>query len=243
MEAVLNQIKILIIEDDDSFNLWISLVMTRLEITNFHQVATAEEALLYLEDQSPDLIICDIYLEGQLTGIDFLKKIQILSIPIIIMTSSTSISLYREVQMIERVVYLVKPFQPITFIAAIESVLRGVNSFSNSMKLKEPSLLVRLSNNKNTKIYFSDIIYLESDGNYTYLFTQEKKIALKKSLIRTMAELDSRFIRCHKTYGVNRSYVLSWSSMQIELRPIGMPSLPIGRSYQKTFESEMKLSL
>ncbi|MDI9862661.1 response regulator transcription factor [Flectobacillus roseus] len=230
MERKLSQKKLLVIEDDDAFDMWIGLVLTQLEIIDFHRVRLAEDALIYLENNCPDLIICDIFLEGELTGIDFLKKIQHFSIPIIVVTSSTSLLVYREVQRVENVIYMVKPFQPITFIAAIERLLLPNGQFFN-----EPFIFVRVQN-KQLKIFFKDILYLESDGNYTYIHTREKKLALLKSISKLLDELDKRFVRCHKTYAVNKQHIIAKTTTQIE---IAKTYLPIGRSYQKILESEI----
>ncbi len=93
-----------------------------------------------------------------------------------------------------------------------------------------------MSSNKHIKVYLSDLAYLQSDGNYTYLYTAERKIAQKKSLTKVLSELDNRFIRCHRTYAVNKYHVISWSSTEIKLMN---NDIPLGRSYQKLFEYEM----
>ncbi|MFY7828397.1 MAG: LytR/AlgR family response regulator transcription factor [Flectobacillus sp.] len=232
MKTKLSNKKILIIEDDEAFDMWISLVLSKLEIIDLHSVSLAEEALVYLEHNRPDLIICDIFLEGNLTGLDFLRKIQHFSIPIIVVTSSNSLSLYREVELVENVIYMVKPFQPVTFIAAIERLLLT----KNLPGLEESFIFVKTHNNKHVKLYLKDILYLESDGNYTYIYTHEKKLALLKSISKLLEELDKRFVRCHKTYAVNKQHIISRTSTQIELFNT---SIPIGRSYQKDFEHEI----
>ena len=237
MALSLYQKKILLVEDDDIFDLWIGIVLNRLDITDYQRVKTVEEALIALENDTPDLIISDIYLEGKLTGVDFLKKIQQFSVPIIVITSSTSIELYREVQLIENVIYLVKPFQPLTLIAAIENLLHSDKQYAS--KLKEPFIFIKMADNKNTKVFMSDIIYLESDRNYTYIYTIQRKFVLIKTLSKVLEELDKRFIRCHRTYAVNKQHIVSWSAIQIQLEKT---IIPIGRSYQKEIKNEINIS-
>lgn len=229
--------KILVVEDDDSFNLWISIVLKRIGILEYKRVKTVESALQLLDSELPDLIISDVFLEGKLTGVDLLKRSYRHSIPTIVITSSKSIDLYREVQQIEKVIYLEKPFQPLTLISSIERLILEGHSEANAEKLKSPAIFVKLANNKNTKVYFSDIVYLESDGNYTYMYTMDKKIALKKSMSKVLGELDDNFIQCHRTFCVNKSYIASWSTKEVKVLN---SDIPIGRSFLKLFERELK---
>lgn len=237
MTNSLQKKKILVVEDDDSFNLWIGIVLNRLGIDEYKRVRSVEEAIQLLDIELPDLIISDIFLEGKLTGVDLLKRSFKHSIPTIVTTSSTSVELYREIQQIESVVYLVKPFQPLTLIAAIEGLMMGGLNDAKADKLKSPSIFVKLANNKNTKVYLSDIIFLESDGNYTYIHTKDKKMALKKSMAKVLNDLDESFIQCHRTFCVNKIYINSWSTKEVN---VGDINIPIGRSFLKLFERELK---
>lgn len=237
MTDSLQKKKILVIEDDDAFNLWIGIVLKRLGIEEYKRVREVEDALKLLDNELPDLIISDIFLEGKLTGVDLLKKSYKHSIPTIITTSSTSEELYREIQQIENVIYLVKPFQPLTLIASIESLMFGGFNDAKVDKLRAPSIFVKLANNKNTKVYLSDIVFLESDGNYTYIHTKDKKMALKKSMAKVLSELDESFIQCHRTFCVNKIHINSWSTREVR---VGDRDIPIGRSFLKLLERELR---
>jgi two-component system, LytTR family, response regulator LytT len=233
----LTQKKILIVEDDPIYTIWLKMVLEDYGITQIVCETNVKQAIEVYQSNPPDLLICDVFLEGKLTGIDLLKQLQAYQIPIIVITNSRDKALYDNVKKVQYVNYLVKPFQPLSLISVIENVFHEIDSSKNS-KLKESYILVKNFENVNVKMYLSDIIYLESDKNYTYIYSSDKKVALKKSLVSLLPDLDNNFIRIHKSFIVNKIYVNGWNSQTVTLS--NGSSITIGRTYFKDFASEME---
>ncbi|RQH22352.1 LytTR family transcriptional regulator [Okeania hirsuta] len=64
----------------------------------------------------------------------------------------------------------------------------------------QKSFFVR-SQNVLVRVKVKDIRYIHADGNYCYLFTEQKKYAIKLSLTRLMDRLpNNEFLRIHKSY-------------------------------------------
>lgn len=233
----LSKKKILLVEDDPIYAIWLKMVLEEIGITNPICVVNVKKAIEECLISSPDLIICDIFLEGKQTGIDLLKEIQSYQIPIIIITNSRDKALYEIIKRVQHVNYLVKPFQSLSLISVIENVFYELESSKNS-RLKEPFIPIKNHENTYVKMYLSDILYLEADKNYTYLYTLEKKIALKKSLLSLVSELNGQFIRIHKSFMVNKIHISSWNSDMLILS--NQTNIPIGRTFLNDFLNEIE---
>ena len=70
------KIRILIVEDDMIIGANISLQLTKLgyEVTGI--VPRGEEAIVYVKENTPDILLMDINLKGSIDGIDTAKAIQ-----------------------------------------------------------------------------------------------------------------------------------------------------------------------
>jgi two-component system, response regulator PdtaR len=79
-----------------------------------------EEAIELFYSHHPQIIICDIYLRGEKTGIDFANKINMLNnIPIIFITAFSSNELITKVTDMNHISYITKPFTNSQVIAAV----------------------------------------------------------------------------------------------------------------------------
>ena len=98
---------------------------------------TPEEALDYLKNNSPDLIVLDIMLPG-MDGLQLLRKIRENSaIPVIMLTARGEVT--------DRIVglelgaddYMPKPFEPRELLARVQSILRRIQSPSAMLDIIE----------------------------------------------------------------------------------------------------------
>ena len=102
--------KILIIEDETIISFGYRL---QLEGMGFDVIGTArssEEAEALLKDMEPDLIIMDIYLKGQKTGLELAQEIHAdQPIPILFLTASTKPDIINAIHALKDCQYLSKP--------------------------------------------------------------------------------------------------------------------------------------
>ena len=118
--------RILIIEDEQAIREMVSFALTRAEFY-FEEVADAEQALVAVASNPPDLILLDWMLPG-MSGVDLARRLRkeevTAKIPIIMLTA--------RVEENDRVYglevgaddYITKPFSPRELIARINAVLR-----------------------------------------------------------------------------------------------------------------------
>jgi len=91
-------------------------------------------------------------------------------------------------------------------------------------------LMVR-SDKKLTKVYFSDITYVEAYGNYIYIHSRQDKIISKQTLTQFEEQLPAgKFIRIHKSFVVAVNAVKYLEGNEVSL---GDTRLPIGKVYRE----------
>lgn len=189
------------------------------ELTNFSDeveiVATfnnPEEAIDYLNNNKPDCVFLDISMPT-MDGFQFLDKLPEKDFAVIITTAYNEYAL--KALKHEAIDYLLKPIDSDdlkdTFkkikkhnsfafpIAKIEEVLINFNKNFNQKKI---------TLNTDGKLIFleiDNIIYVESDGNYsTFIMADNQKILVTKKLKEMNALLpEDQFFRIHNSYIIN----------------------------------------
>lgn len=109
-------------------------------------LTSAEEALYAIEETRPDLIIMDIILHGQMTGVDAAKIIRKKwGIPIVFLSASANSELLRQANLAYPFGYLLKPFQTRDLKIVVEMALY-VNQVDAERRRAEE--IIRLSEEK-----------------------------------------------------------------------------------------------
>ncbi len=129
--------KILVVEDEIlvATDIEESLESLGYEIQN--AVATGNEAIAEVEKNLPDLILMDINLKGEMTGIEAATIIsQNHNVPIIYLTANADLSTINQAKVALPYGYIIKPFTDKDLQTNIEIALF---KFENDMKLKMES--------------------------------------------------------------------------------------------------------
>ena len=118
--------KILVAEDEaiSALSMQRALTLSGYDVCDL--VSTGEEAMERVKQEKPDLVIMDVFLNGNVNGIEAAMEIRSGSdIPIVFITG------YEEEKIIERIKsvkfskYLIKPFTPKTLESAIIQALQN----------------------------------------------------------------------------------------------------------------------
>jgi len=196
----------------------------------------AIEALEFLKNQSVDLIFLDIHLP-KLSGMDFLNILQ--PKPYVILTTAFqdyAIESYEQ----EVSDYLLKPFSFNRFIKAVYKVQKQMNLPRQNFESAavEKSVLIK-SGYDYIHIKEADILFIKSEGDYSFVYTSENKYLASDSLKHWEETLIQKsFVRIHKSYMVNVSKLDKVGPSNIEIREY---KIPVGRVYKKVFLERMKL--
>lgn len=121
-----------------------------------------------------------------------------------------------------------------SFILMVKQLLnsrRELEALKNEHQKMENPYIELLSNRKSVRIYFEEIMYIESLADYIKIHTTNKKeITSKEKISAIEAKLPAFFIRIHRSFIVNQKKITGFNNNEIE---IGEMVFPIGRSYKQ----------
>ncbi len=191
------------------------------------QTVTHEEAHAAIAKRSDvDIIIGYLDASKQHSILTLQETIQ--QTPIIVISSAPSKHELEQVMRFENSHYITYPFQQFNLQFALAKAQKEKQS-----ELKPKGLYVFNKYRHRILLPFSTICYLETEGNYTYIFTNDnKKHSIKKSLTLIEKELSSDFIRIQRRYIINEKYTnkIDFSKNIININD--MATLPIGLKYR-----------
>ena len=119
--------KILVVEDEGIIAIDLKGSLERLGYEVVATVSTGEEAIRDAVELSPDLVLMDIVLEGDVDGIEAAAQIKSrLGIPVIYLTAYTDESTLLRAEDAGPSGYVFKPFSERTLIKAIEAALKDL---------------------------------------------------------------------------------------------------------------------
>jgi len=114
----------MIVEDSGIIASHLEILITKLGYDVSGVVPSGEEALQKVNERSPDLVLMDIYLAGNLNGIETATQIRAnFDIPVVYLTAYVDDTLLQQAKITEPYGYLVKPIQDIGLHATIEMAL------------------------------------------------------------------------------------------------------------------------
>ena len=77
----------------------------------------------------------------------------------------------------------------------------------------------------------ADILYIESQDHYMNIYTRDREHHVPESLSELQKRLTEDFVRCHKGFIVNMSYIYEYGSKRISLK--NQKEIPVGRKYSE----------
>lgn len=231
-------LKIGVVEDELVIGRTILNTLDELGYSHCGPAINYTEAIEMLEQEKPDLLLLDIQLSGKKDGIDVAEKLnELYRIPFIFLTANSDGETIDRAKKVKPHAYIVKPFTKEELYAAIEIAFSNFSGNTNSASVKEPGrnpikeyMFVR-DGYVFRKIFFNDLLYLESDANYVTLHLKsQKKVLVRSTLNDFIEQLNPEiFIRIHRSYSVNINHVDDVFPTEISVNGI---KIPVGKSYK-----------
>jgi DNA-binding LytR/AlgR family response regulator len=195
----------------------------------------AFKAIEYLQMEKVDLIFLDIKMPD-ISGIDLLKSLS--NPPMVIFTTAYSEHAVQSFEL-DVIDYLLKPFSLARFLKACnkaqEQLLLRSNSTADS---RESTSLFIKSGYEQIRVEVSDILYVESCGNYVQFVLANSKIASRLTMSEAVALLPpAEFIRVHRSYIVAKKQIKKMDKKSVW---INQTELPIGVAYVGEIEKLIK---
>ncbi len=199
----------------------------------------AKEAIYDIDELKPDLILLDIHIIGNITGVELAEKInEKFKLPFIFLTSLNDKDTINKVKKTNPSGFLSKPFNESGLRSNIEIALFKHNQENDEKHLVENSFFIK-NKGELIKINKIDITYIEAYDNYSKLFCKSK-VHLLSFTLKSMCEKlnDKNFIRVHRSYLININKIDSLYDGYVF---INNAKIPIGKSYKKNLMNSISL--
>jgi DNA-binding response OmpR family regulator len=116
--------KVLIVEDEAIVAMENKMNLTRAGLLVMGTVSSAEDAILKIRDEVPDLILMDIKLKGNLNGIEAVSIIREKNnIPVVFLTGNSDNKTQLLMKEIPNTTYLLKPVLTNDLIASVQKMI------------------------------------------------------------------------------------------------------------------------
>jgi CheY-like chemotaxis protein len=132
----MEEIKILVVEDENIIALNIKNKLKKLGYSVPSIASTGEEAIKKADITFPDLVLMDIMLKGDMDGVEAARQIRDkFDIPIIYLTAYSDDSILERAKLTEPYGYILKPFKENDLRTSIEVAIHK-HKMENEMKDK-----------------------------------------------------------------------------------------------------------
>jgi len=229
----MSKIKCIIIEDEP---LAVKVLADYIAQVPFLQLeGSFKDAILatgWLRTNEVQLIFLDIHLP-KLKGISFLKTLT--NRPGIIIT--TAYHQYAVEGFDQNVTdYLLKPIEFERFLVAVNKVRVNNNNGQPIFGATEfKDYLFLTVQKKKVKIFFSEILYVESQREYIKIVTTKKPFISRMSTHEIEDLLPAHiFKRIHRSFIISIDKLESYTAESVEINGV---SIPIGRAYRDVVEN------
>jgi len=241
-----NMIKAVIVDDEPK-----AIQSLNWELTNFSNeieviktFSNPEEAIAYLNTNTPDCLFLDIQMPT-MDGFQFLEKLTNKEFAVVITTAYDEYAI--KALKHDAIDYLLKPIDSDDLEVTIQKIkkhnLRTLNSsnvekvlLNFNDKLDKKKIVI----NTDGKLIFlnaDDILYVESDGNYSTLFMEDaQKIVITKKLKEVDAILpEHNFFRIHNSYIINLNKIKEFIKNEGYVVMDSNHKIPVARQRKSDF--------
>lgn len=245
-------IRILIVEDNVIIADDMQSMLEEIGYEIVDNVIVYEQAVEVLKNKDVDLVLIDIILASDKTGIDLGKHIRAnYNIPFIFVTSNSDRATVENAKTVKPNGYLVKPFEQQDLYTSIEIALSNFISVTKSVggetqeeeddrlmanKVLKDSIFVK-KQHLYYRIQFGDIQFIKADNVYLEVNTVDKKFLVRSPLKDYLEKLPQhKFYRAHKSYIVNVDHIDAINSKDIL---INNTLIPISKEFKEFIISAM----
>lgn len=249
----MNKTKVIIVEDESIVAKDIQNILKNLGYIVPAVVSSGDKALDEVEKHQPDLVLMDIMLKGEMSGIQAAEIIrERFDIPVVFLTAYADESTIEKAKSAIPYGYIIKPFKEKELETTIEM---AINKHLSDMEMKKErdllhsivldkeskdSIFVRADYRLN-KVKFNDIYFVEALKDYVVINTSDNIYTTHTTMKEMMRILpEKEFVRVHRSYIVrlDKIFSIKYPDLVIEGK---MKVIPIGGLYRKELFSRLNL--
>lgn len=221
--------KLLIVEDEPiiAFDLKQCVEQEGFEVIGI--AASAEEAFLKLEANSPDLVLLDIKIKGEADGISVAKHLNETNIPFVFITSSHDVHTLERVKLVKPAGFILKPFRDEEVLANIHLAIKKQTPAEDT-RVKAERIFIR-DGGALRPIQTKDLLFVKGESNYSVLYFRDGRSYTLAHTLKSIQEKlpEATFCRVHKSYLINLEYI---DLIEHSILKIGEHIIPIGKSHR-----------
>jgi DNA-binding LytR/AlgR family response regulator len=249
----MSKTNVLVVEDESIVSKDIQYSLKKLGYNVVGAAATGEKAVELAGELHPDIILMDIMLKGDITGIEASAEIkEKFHIPIIFLTAYADENTLAKAKVTEPYAYIIKPFKEIDLHTSIEMAL--YKHGKELEILKERDMLYSVVENKEStdfifvksksrliKLNTKDIYFIEALKDYVVINAASARYTIHS----TMKDIEDKmpsdtFLRVHRSYIIRIDKIAQIETPNIILEDI-KKIIPIGGSYKDELYKRIKL--
>lgn len=248
----MEKIRVIIIEDEFVIAEDIQLHLQEAGHLVLDVFDCAEKALPYILENSPDILLVDIHLQGLHNGIWLVREVlKSVSIPVVYITANSDVTTYEEARSTNPHAFLVKPFSFTNLLAAVdlafyrfstESVPERIDRAVVKEEEVQPfalhgCLFIR-TNGKYKKVCCDDMLFIEAAGSYVHIQTKLDRYTLSHNLSNFQRKTTlPNLARIHRSYIVNMNHIDSFEESYVYIKD---HKLPISENFKEEFLTKIR---
>jgi len=191
----------------------------------------ALKAIEYLAKNPVDLLFLDIKMPD-ISGLELMESLQ--QKPLVVFTTAYAEHAVQSYEL-NATDYLLKPFAFTRFLKACHKANDLLQLKQNNKPLQAESIFIK-SGYEQVKVNYSDVLYLESGGNYmSFILANGRTVLSRLTMTDAIALLPpAQFIRVHRSYIVNKLKIDRAERHQLH---IGPHTVPVSNTFNTTLLS------
>jgi DNA-binding LytR/AlgR family response regulator len=230
--------KCLLVDDEPlALDILESYIKKMPDLELIGKCSNALEASEFLKNNKIDLMFLDIQMP-EITGLEFVRS---LTNPPLIVFSTAYSDFAVEGFELNAIDYLLKPVAFERFTKTVERA-KEYMALKKNESIEAPDLdndyIFIKSNQKQIKLSYDQILYVEAFADYVKLYTSEKRYVTLQTMKNMEQKLPKdKFIRVHRSFIVGMKYITSFNSSELE---IGAVKIPVGKNYKDEFLAKLR---
>ena len=249
----MGNVSVLVVEDENIVAKDIQQSLLKMGYKVIGTASSGEKAKEILKENQPDIILMDIMLKGNMSGIDTAEYVKdIYDLPVIFLTAYADENTLSKAKITEPYGYILKPFKEIDLHTSIEMALYKHKKTSELKKENEIYATLLDGNNsadflfirakaKLVKIKMVDLFYVEALKDYVTFHTASGDYTIHATMKDIERKLPKTvFQRLHRSYIVNMDKIASISGGDVILADINK-EIPVGGNYRDEFGERINI--
>ena len=252
----MSPVSVLVVEDENIVRKDIQQSLVKLGYDVAGACGRAEEAIAAAAELSPDIVLMDIMLRGESSGINAAESIRNThNIPVIFLTAHADEGTLSKAKIAEPYGYILKPFKEIELKGAIEMAIYKhqkfteikrerdfLVSFSKESQPSQKNVLFVKSNSRMVRVDYKDIFFVEALKDYVAINTETNRYTIHTTMKEIEKKLNSLdFIRAHRSFIVRADKIVAIENHQLVLQN-NKKLIPVGGLYRDSVYEKLNLA-